>query len=95
MAILAYMLLTLTSVWTRSKGPGLPRTPNTLASVWSYVCGSRMAGDFSELSVLGTAERDRVVAGWGRVYGLKKVRGVDGVMRWGVDYDDGEGRSGV
>lgn len=88
------MLLALLSIWTRPKGPQLPRAPNTLGSVWSYLCGSRMVGDFADLACLETERRDRVVEAMGVMYGLRRERGTDGVTRWGVDYD-GDGRSGI
>ena len=91
-SILGYMLLSLAAVWLRPKGPALPRTPNTLAAVWSYLCGAKMLGDFADLAILEARERDRIVGGMGRVYGLRVEKGTDGVERWGVDYD-GDGRA--
>ena len=94
MAILAYMLVGLVAVWSRGKGVRLPRTPNTLASVWGYLCGSRLVYDFAEFARVQGRERDRAVMGLGRNYVLKRDRGMDGAMRWGVDYAD-DGRMGA
>ena len=94
MAILAYMLVGLVGIWSRGKGGlRLPRTPNTLGSVWGYLCGSRLVHDFAEFACVETRERDRAVKGMGRNYGLQRDRGTDGAMRWSVDYADG-GRMG-
>ncbi len=93
MAILGVMLLDLVALYLRRspKGEGnLPRTPDTVAAVWSYVCGSVMLDDFADLATLGTKERDRWVEGWGSRFGMGWERGVDGVSRWKVDYDSGK-----
>jgi len=53
-----------------------------------------MVGDFADLACLETERRDRVVEAMGVMYGLRRERGTDGMMRWGVDYD-GDGRSEI
>ena len=89
------MLVALVGVWSRGKGGlTLPRTPNTLASVWGYLCGSRFVHDFAELACVETKERDRFVKGLGRDCVLKRDRGTDGAVRWVVDYAD-DGRMGA
>ncbi|KAI9674741.1 MAG: hypothetical protein M1817_001645 [Caeruleum heppii] len=87
MAILSLMILILVAVYLRPKGPDLPRTPNTVAAVWSYLCASSLVEDFADLSGLGRKERNERVKMWGRSYVLSVERRVDGALRWGVDYD--------
>lgn len=96
MAILAVMLVGLVAIWIRSRrlnsdraGGRLPRTPDTVAAVWSYVCASVMLEDFAGLGALEGKERDGWVEGWGRRYGMRWDCGVDGVGRWRVDYEGG------
>ena len=87
MAILGLMLLTFVALMLRPKGPGLPRKPNTLGSLFMYLCDSSMTSDFADLSCLGMTARDRWVRAKDRLYCLKYDLGTDGCMRWQVDYD--------
>lgn len=41
---------------------------------------------FEGLAEVSGRERDKRVKGWGKLYGLGRVRGVDGVVRKGVDF---------
>jgi hypothetical protein len=84
--ILVIMLGALVGVFVWRRGnPRLPREPNTLAGVWSYLCASRMRGAFEELGDLKKGELDRVVGGMGKTYFLGWKAGMDGVERWTVD----------
>lgn len=79
--------LVLVVMWRR-KLPELKRAPDTIASVMAYVAGTEMVRDFSEggLGSMGTRERDRIVRGWGKVYGYGWRReGGEGRVRWVVD----------
>ena len=87
MAILAVMLLSLLGLWLRPKGPNLPRTPNTVGAMCSYLCGSSMQDDFADLACVETKTRNRAIKDMGREYALSFGRGFDGVERWRVDYD--------
>ncbi|KAI9802327.1 MAG: hypothetical protein M1833_001833 [Piccolia ochrophora] len=87
LAILATMLLVLVAVYVRPRGPDLPRHPSTVASVMSYLCASWMLEDFAETVTLDSKTRDQNVRDMARQYTLKESIGVDGVMRWCVDYD--------
>jgi hypothetical protein len=76
-------------IWRRGN-PRLPREPNTLAGVWSYLCASRMRGAFEELGDLKKCDFDRVVGGMEKTYCLGWKAGTDGVERWTVDeFEDG------
>ena len=89
------MLLSLAAIWLRRGDPELPRTPNTVGAVLSYLCAGRMTEDFAALACLGRGTRNRIVEDLGTEYVFDVGRGVDGVVRWGVDYADGDdGRAG-
>ncbi len=85
--ILALMMICLAIIYIRRRRPRLPRSPETIGAVLSYLCGARMLNDFSELSKLDRKARDRWVNGLRRTYTLNKELGVDGQIRWCVDYD--------
>lgn len=94
MAVLAVMLLSLAAIWCRRGDPKLPRTPNTVAAVLSYLCAGRMTEDFAGFARMAPEKRNQIVEDLGREYVFDVGRGVDGVVRWGVDYaDGGEGRA--
>ena len=62
----------------------MPRPPDTLASVWMYLCGSRMIDEFCDKEMMSAELRDVVV---------KKTRGKyffgvslgGGQERWMID----------
>ena len=87
MAILGLMLLTFVALMLRPKGPDLPRRPDTLGAMVMYLCDSSMTSDFADLSGLETRARDRWVMEKDRLYCLNYGVGMDGRMRWQVDYD--------
>ncbi len=89
-AILASMLAALAAIYLRRpRDPPLPRAPDTLAAVLSYLCASsaRLLPDFAELARLDDAARRRWVVGMRRTYVLSCEPGPDGVVRWSIDYD--------
>ena len=87
------MLIALGAILLRGRrDPVLPRAPENIAAVALSVCGSRMVGGFEGLAVVDGKTRDRRVREMGRRYWGGEMLGVDGVVRWGVDYDE-RGRS--
>lgn len=54
----------------------------------SYLCAGKMTEDFADFACLGRETRNQIVEDWGRRYVFDVGRGVDGVLRWGVDYAD-------
>ena len=74
-AVLAVMLISLIGLWLRPQGPSLPRTPNTVAAMCSYIYGARMLEDFAGLACEGTETRNPIVRDWGREYVLALGRG--------------------
>ncbi|KAK5021364.1 hypothetical protein LTR16_000226 [Cryomyces antarcticus] len=90
MGILGIMVLVVVALFFwRRRAPHLPRDPDTLAAVMSYVGASRMLDDFEGLEGMERKERDRMVKSWGKTYGYGWFVGRDGVGRWAVDEDAG------
>ncbi|KAI9774087.1 MAG: hypothetical protein M1840_005180 [Geoglossum simile] len=88
-AIIPFMLVTLIWVGLRRRlTVDLPRRPDTIAAVLSYLCGSSMLQDFQGLSTVDGQTRDGVVVKMGKRYKLGKIVGVDGVERVGIDEHD-------
>src|SRR5450432_1643545 len=69
LAILVLMVvqLIIVTVWRRSL-PHLPRPPNSIAAVMTYVAGTSMSHDFNGLEQLKTSERDRKIRDLGKAY---------------------------
>lgn len=93
-------VLLVTVFWWRRTAPvrDMPRVPETIAVVLSYICTSRMAADFAAMGMenLTQRERDEVIIAKNRRYRFAKMMGEDGKERWCVDYDEsadgGDGR---
>jgi hypothetical protein len=89
MAILALMVVAIISLllwrWRWQGMLDLPRRPETLAAVISYVCASRMLDDFEGLECLDGGQRDQQIVGMRKRYGYGRRRCVDGVVRWAID----------
>jgi len=87
------LVLAFINVWRRFL-PHLPRKPDSVAAVMSYVCGSRMNADFEGLEGLSVSQRDRSIARLGKRYRYGLRRRADGGVGWAVDETDGT-ESGV
>ena len=84
--ILSLMFLVLISlVFWKRRLPYLPRPPDTLGSVISYICASRMLADFDQCTGLGNRELKRRIAGMGNRYTYGKYVGLDGQLRWMIE----------
>jgi hypothetical protein len=75
-----------TMFWRRWT-PDLPRTPDTILAVMSYVADSRLLDDFDGCEGLGSREVEDRVNGLGKRYGYGRYVGVDGQTKWMVDED--------
>jgi hypothetical protein len=71
-------------VW-RVRGPDLPRAPNTLAGVVSYVSDSRMVEDFEGCEYMDDTELNGKLGRLGKTYGFGRRPGSDGEQRHLVD----------
>lgn len=65
--------------------PYLPRTPDTLGGVISYICNSRMLGDFDGCEGLQNKDLKKRVAKLGKHYTYGKYVGVNGQARWMIE----------
>lgn len=83
-------VLLLSMIWWRRQVSMLPRKPETIAVVLSYLCISRMAMDFANMKMekMGARERDEMIIGLGKRYRFGLMMGEDGQERYCVDYDD-------
>ena len=63
----------------------MPRKPDNVAAVLTYVCQSRMVEDFEGVETLSVRERDRRIRDLGKRYGYGVRKGEDGEERWTID----------
>jgi hypothetical protein len=86
--IIGLMLLALIALfmWRRSD-PTMPREPDTLASVWTYLCASEMLGDMEGMEYMDEKRRDRSIRVGGRRYFYGISTGTDGRDRYMVDHE--------
>ncbi|KAK3366766.1 hypothetical protein B0T24DRAFT_709096, partial [Lasiosphaeria ovina] len=93
--ILCLMLaqLALVMLWRR-RLPHLPRRPDSIAAVMTYVAGTAMVRDFCGLESLTTRQRNKAIRDMGKVYayGWRREAGEDGraIVRWVVDEVPGQ-----
>lgn len=73
----------LVNVW-RFSLPKLPRKPDTVSHVLTYVVGAKMCDDFEGLERLETAERDKAIKSMSKRYGYGQQE-IGGQVRWIVD----------
>lgn len=73
-------------VWKR-RLPDLPRAPDTIAAVVSYVADSRMLDDFEGFEYLDDRDMTSRLAVTGKRYVYAKRPGSDGRSRYMVDQD--------
>jgi hypothetical protein len=78
------MMIIVANIWRRML-PDLPRKPNTVAAVLSYVAGAHFCADFEGLEKANVKERDRRIVALGKRYGFGTVGTLDGTERLVVD----------
>ena len=87
LAILVLMVLQLVFInfWRRQL-PHLPRRPDSIAAVMTYVAGTAMVRDFHGLEESSVKQRNRAICGLGKTYayGWRKEE-PSGRVRWVVD----------
>jgi hypothetical protein len=82
MCILSLMVIVLIGfLFWKWKLKEMPRMPDSLAGVISYLCGSCFLQDFEECEGLRGRELERKVGRKGKRYGFGKFVGVDGKKR--------------
>jgi len=86
LAILGIMLVAIVVVIVRRfSEPVVPRKPETLGAVMSYLCGSRMCDDFDGVEGLSEEARDRRTGALGKRYEFKEALKRNGRTGWRVD----------
>jgi hypothetical protein len=73
-------------IWKR-RLPYLPRAPDTVAAVLSYISDSRMLGDFEGCEYLNDRDLGNHIVGLGKRYVYSKLPGSDGQLRYLIDGD--------
>ena len=86
LTIIIIILLTIViiNIWRRWL-PRLPRKPDSVAAVLTYVCQSRMVEDFEGVELLSVKERDRRIRDLRKRYGYQARQGEDSLGRWTID----------
>lgn len=82
--ILLLIVTVVTIVW-RSQLPNLPRKPDRVASVLTYVCNSTMLNDFRGLERCKEKERDQAIQSLHKTYGYVQISKWDGGKGWAID----------
>jgi hypothetical protein len=87
MVILGLILSSIVglNIWRRVAVPHLPRKPNSVASVLSYVCDSHMVKDFEGLERSSVKVRDAVIVKLDKRYGYGLREWPHGGKSWAVD----------
>ncbi len=87
MAVISFMLVMLIVVnaWRTLSVPHLPRKPDNIAAVMTYVCNSSMNKDFEGLERVDLKEREKVIGDLRKRYRYGLRRDTDGKERWVVD----------
>lgn len=91
--MLAVVLLTMIW-WRRTEGvKALPRKPETIAAVLSYLCSSQMPVELAQIpgiEHMSAEERDHIILSQRKRYKFGLMMGEDGRERYVIDYDDDE-----
>lgn len=87
-AILTFLCLVATFVYSRRRHPFLPRQPNTISSVLAFIHQSKMLYDFVGTEKMDNDEMVMRLAGIGKTYGLGWFTGRDGEMHCGIDEEE-------
>lgn len=86
LAILGLMILvSIAMIVRRFREPEIPRKPNTLGAVMSYLCSSRMLDDFEGTEGLDERTMRMRFRGTGKKYEFSETVRRDGKLAWTVD----------
>jgi uncharacterized YccA/Bax inhibitor family protein len=83
--ILGLMIIAIVGLIFWKGGVNMPRKPDTLASVMSYLCTSRLLDDIAGYGAVEGKEMEEVIRRNGVRYMYGRFEGVDGIVRWMVD----------
>ncbi|OCL13147.1 hypothetical protein AOQ84DRAFT_226305 [Glonium stellatum] len=79
-----FVMLGVFTVWRKAL-PHLPRKPDSVAKVMTYVCHSRMNDDFEGMEALSMKERDKKIMALKKRYKYSLLIKEDGRRAWVVD----------
>ncbi len=82
------VLVLIGFLFWKQKLKEMPRIPDSLAGVVSYLCDSYFLLDFEGCERLRDRELEKKVGREGKRYGFGRFVGVDGKKRWMVDEVD-------
>lgn len=86
MGILGIMIIVITVVIIKRRSePKIPRKPDTLGGVMSYMSGSRLVDDFEGAEWQDEQTRDRSIIDLRKQYEFKEKIRRDGKVAWTVD----------
>ncbi|KAK3066457.1 hypothetical protein LTR53_017191, partial [Teratosphaeriaceae sp. CCFEE 6253] len=86
LAVLGLMLLVCAVlIFSRTREPKVPRHPDTVGAVMSYLCASQVLRDFEGTDGQDEGERDRRIRLLGKRYTFEERRRGDGRHAWTVD----------
>lgn len=86
--------LVLVNLWRRQL-PHLPRRPDSIAAVMTYVAGTEMVKDFYGVEGLSTRERDKAIRRLNKTYAYGWRKEDNGRVRWVVDEVPDENRKSL
>ena len=88
-SIMIVMLVALFVMYLRPGKSSLPRSPDTIASLATYLCHSSLLADFADFAKMDRKTRNAEVARMRRTYCLTRttVEDEDGAVRYQIDYD--------
>lgn len=86
--ILGLMVITNIGVFFWRRGnPAMPRNPDTLANIASYLCSSHMIPEMSKLSTISQTGLNQSIKLGGHKYWFARGIGMDERVRWMIDDD--------
>lgn len=97
--ILAVVAATTVLWWrTQEVVREMPRRPDTIAAVMSYLCGPNMMREWMKsvrFASLTENEEYNIIAGSGRRFRFGRIECEDGSVRWCIDFDHHHGTSEI
>lgn len=90
--ILMIIIIVIVNGWRRVL-PSLPRAPNSVAAVLTYVVHSNMCASFEGLDKMSIGQRDKYIRGLGKRYGYGLMK-VGEEEKWAIDEVGEAGEAG-
>ena len=91
-SIIAFMIITLIAVFLYRQ-PDLPLQPNTIGAVLSYLSGSNIPKEFSDMALLDGKTRNQRIVDKHLKYGIRTGRDDRGLMRISINIESFDSRA--